>query len=83
MKAAARCPLGYVHNDLFTHQRSRRGYRLVGTLADGEKNQSQDVGKRETRINVYKFSEQVHLSDQGRNFRCIEFNFNIDLRDKN
>jgi hypothetical protein len=56
---------------------------LVGTLADGEKNQSQDVGKRETRINVYKFSEQVHLSDQGRNFRCIEFNFNIDLRDKN
>ena len=47
MKAVARCLLGYVRNDLFTHQRCRRGYRWAGTLEDGEKKINRKTSARE------------------------------------
>jgi hypothetical protein len=48
-----------------------------------EKNSSPRIRKRETRVNVYKFSGRVHLSDHDENFRSVGFDFNIDLRVKN
>ena len=37
---------------------------------------------RETRVNVYKFSSWVHLSDYGGRFTCVGSDFNVDLKDK-
>jgi hypothetical protein len=49
---------------------------------EDEKNPTQDIGKRETRVNVYKFSGRVRSSNRGGWFRYVGSNFNVDLRVK-
>ena len=42
-----------------------------------KKNQAWDMSSRETRINVYKFSGQIHLLEYSRNFRYVGSNFKV------